>query len=426
MGALPSRLPLLNELDTDQTMAFGAEQDALLYWASIDANANLFMLVMPEGGAVKVPVFAVGDSTAYNKDLGLFNGVTDPTFAILSDDATKYLSFSHDGTDSHISSNSGFIEFNAGSNNIKLPDDNGFIYGSGNDVTLIYETADTNANAFVCALPEGGATNVPVFAVGDKSTPSVVNADLSFFNGVTDPTLALVSSDNTKYGSFSHDGTDFIYYNSSGVHRFKGTSVVLNGTISLSFNDTADYGLRYGSIGGVDSLILRQGSASSLYFSDSLLAQADLAFANDLNALEQFIHTKSGGTSTTGNGYNGGNLYFRVGDGSDAYASEGGDGGDGGNFIVETGISGAGDGGGSSGEEGALIVRLGGGVAGTDEIQLLHNGTDGNIIAKSGDIFLDCTNVKFGTYTGTPATDSTGYITIKDAAGNTRKVMIQA
>jgi hypothetical protein len=34
--------------------------------------------------------------------------------------------------------------------------------------------------------------------------------------------------------------------------------------------------------------------------------------------------------------------------------------------------------------------------------------------------------VKFGTYTAGAATDSTGYITIKDAAGNTRKLMIQA
>lgn len=32
----------------------------------------------------------------------------------------------------------------------------------------------------------------------------------------------------------------------------------------------------------------------------------------------------------------------------------------------------------------------------------------------------------FGTYNATPAADSTGYITIKDAAGNTRKLMVQA
>jgi len=34
--------------------------------------------------------------------------------------------------------------------------------------------------------------------------------------------------------------------------------------------------------------------------------------------------------------------------------------------------------------------------------------------------------IKFGTYTAGAASDSTGYITIKDAAGNTRKLMVQA
>jgi hypothetical protein len=34
--------------------------------------------------------------------------------------------------------------------------------------------------------------------------------------------------------------------------------------------------------------------------------------------------------------------------------------------------------------------------------------------------------VKFGAYTATPATDSTGFIDVLDAAGNARKLMIQA
>lgn len=34
--------------------------------------------------------------------------------------------------------------------------------------------------------------------------------------------------------------------------------------------------------------------------------------------------------------------------------------------------------------------------------------------------------VKFGAYTAGAATDSTGYITILDSAGNTRKLMVQA
>lgn len=44
-------------------------------------------------------------------------------------------------------------------------------------------------------------------------------------------------------------------------------------------------------------------------------------------------------------------------------------------------------------------------------------------------IFLKTTGtgvVKFGTYTAGAATDSTGYISILDAAGNARKLMVQA
>ena len=45
------------------------------------------------------------------------------------------------------------------------------------------------------------------------------------------------------------------------------------------------------------------------------------------------------------------------------------------------------------------------------------------------DLFLATTGagvLKFGTYSAGAATDSTGYVTIKDAGGTTRKLMVQA
>ena len=51
------------------------------------------------------------------------------------------------------------------------------------------------------------------------------------------------------------------------------------------------------------------------------------------------------------------------------------------------------------------------GETANDNISLLPTGTG---------------KVKFGTYTAGAATDSTGFITILDAAGNTRKLMVQA
>ena len=83
-----------------------------LLWETADANANSLLLSLPEGGAVNVPVFVIGDETALYKDLGLFNGFTNPTLAILNDDATKAIYFQHDGTDGTIGVTSGTLNSN--------------------------------------------------------------------------------------------------------------------------------------------------------------------------------------------------------------------------------------------------------------------------------------------------------------------------
>ena len=45
----------------------------------------------------------------------------------------------------------------------------------------------------------------------------------------------------------------------------------------------------------------------------------------------------------------------------------------------------------------------------------------------AGDVWLiSAGNVRMGTYSAGAATDSTGYITIKDAGGTSRKLMVQA
>ena len=59
-----------------------------LSYETADADANLVLLTMPNGGAVDVPVFLFADSSYYRVtgglDLGFFNGITDPSVAILS------------------------------------------------------------------------------------------------------------------------------------------------------------------------------------------------------------------------------------------------------------------------------------------------------------------------------------------------------
>jgi hypothetical protein len=77
---------------------------------------------------------------------------------------------------------------------------------------------------------------------------------------------------------------------------------------------------------------------------------------------------------------------------------------------------------------GAEIILQDGGA---EYLGISDDATDVKIVSKVADINLALSTtgtgkVKFGTYTAGAAVASTGYITILDAAGNTRKLMVQA
>ena len=94
---------------------------------------------------------------------------------------------------------------------------------------------------------------------------------------------------------------------------------------------------------------------------------------------------------------------------------------DGGSFVFEPGALGYG----GAGADGRFVVRQPGGVAGTDDLRIRHDGTDGEIDTLAGDLFLNPTgSVKFGTHAAIGAETVTGYITVKDAAGNSRKLAV--
>lgn len=87
----------------------------------------------------------------------------------------------------------------------KLVDGAHYSMGSGVDVLLTFVATDVNANALNLMLPAGGATNVPVLTVTD-----ILATDLGLFDGVTQPTIAIIEKDE-KYQSSSsgtHDGID--------------------------------------------------------------------------------------------------------------------------------------------------------------------------------------------------------------------------
>lgn len=97
-------------VNDDNPFGVGTGSPYVFLWETADANANAALFAAPEGGSVDVPVHIFGDASAINVDLGLFNGITDPTVAILSDAHTKALMLSHNGTDAVVSTTSGDVK----------------------------------------------------------------------------------------------------------------------------------------------------------------------------------------------------------------------------------------------------------------------------------------------------------------------------
>lgn len=65
----------------DILLGLGTGNTARLSWDTTDANANELLIQLPAGGAVDVPVVVIGQSVE-SVDLGLFNGIVDPTVAL--------------------------------------------------------------------------------------------------------------------------------------------------------------------------------------------------------------------------------------------------------------------------------------------------------------------------------------------------------
>lgn len=84
------------------------------------------------------------------------------------------------------------------------------VLGFGNtqaapNALLAWDTTDANANALYLELPTGGATDVPVLALGLQGT--LLGQDKGEFDGVTRPTLAIFDETGTKKGIFEYHTT---------------------------------------------------------------------------------------------------------------------------------------------------------------------------------------------------------------------------
>lgn len=90
--------PMTGDLVPADNVDISLGGTADLRWDTTDANANFAKLNLPAGGAVDVPVFAMGVGLN-GVDLGLFNGTTQTTFVVVnSTDTTEYTTLSYNPT----------------------------------------------------------------------------------------------------------------------------------------------------------------------------------------------------------------------------------------------------------------------------------------------------------------------------------------
>ena len=77
----------------DKWLTVGTSSDAAFMWETVDENANELIVYLPEGGGTNVPVCVFGDASIWNVDLGWFDGITEPRFVVVDDDADSWQGF---------------------------------------------------------------------------------------------------------------------------------------------------------------------------------------------------------------------------------------------------------------------------------------------------------------------------------------------
>lgn len=205
-------------LGDDVVQTFGntaAAPNWKLNFETADANANALLLTGPEGGATDVPVFILADASAYNVDLTFFNGVTDPTFAVLSDDKTKYVRLSHNGTNANIATGGEALALGAQTSDHTV---------NSNGDLICLELEANGAAHFDAAVTVYGANGI------DQSVGSDTDADIITLSVTGTPKISWDESEDIfafskPFSIINDDWIEFIDNAGTGfVNMFKGST----------------------------------------------------------------------------------------------------------------------------------------------------------------------------------------------------------
>lgn len=196
-------------LNDDLNLGFGTGSPVKCVYETADANANELVCTTPEGGGTDVANFVFGDVSAFNVDLGLFNGITDPTISILSDDGTKAIKISHDGTNGVIDVTSGSVSIPDGVIGNVTGNLTGAVTGNASTATaLAANPSDCSANQFATTIAASG--NLTCAALADADVPNAITisggtVDNSIIGGSTAAAGTFTTLTGTAQATFTRD-----------------------------------------------------------------------------------------------------------------------------------------------------------------------------------------------------------------------------
>jgi hypothetical protein len=164
-------------------------------------------------------------------------------------------------------------------------DDNGV--GFGGVAQIVWDTTDANANMLKIELPAGGSVDVPVILAGIGHQ----GEDLTFFNGVTQPTLGVVDADRDSWlvMDFSADDAARIRSNRdidlSIIDNSATSMTIKQGSDAYLIIDTADSSESVSIGTGISGMVITLGHAvSEVTVNDNLTVTGyiDLSNAGDI------------------------------------------------------------------------------------------------------------------------------------------------
>lgn len=245
-GSAALTLPALtfagNTTITDDLQSlFGTGGPAAALWETADANANALLLALPVGGAVDVPALVIGDANAINVDLGFFNGITMPTFAVLNIARDAYISI--DAGDDNVAAARGIYFKAAADENIEI------INLSVTGTPRFYWDEANDRFAFNVGLLVPGTLNMGTAGItsvgaiswgdiGNFDARNTIDGDYVGFRSRDSDTDVLVevarlAGATDPYWSFG--GSQQIKFYNSGYCNFgSGASLLFSGGVDVS------------------------------------------------------------------------------------------------------------------------------------------------------------------------------------------------